>query len=211
MIITNMEQLIKGDVSRISDKSEAIEIIKKLEAELLASKVSGIGLCATQIGIKKAAAIVRIPPGENNDEIKINLINPILLYGEDIVHFEEGCLSFPGLFAKTVRFNEIIVETMDDYEFYSNELNTLRQGINSYATFDIKNNRRAILLDGLEAIVCQHEMAHCLNLTMFDFEPRSIGRNEQCPCGSDKKNKKCHNYNIYNNNMKKLFLPNYNL
>lgn len=222
MIITD-DRLLK-EPSKIATKDEALEIISQLEWELKNSVVPGVGLAAPQIGINKAVAIVRInnPVDLTEPVISINLVNPILVEAYDLITFDEGCLSFPGMSARTVRYNEVIIETLDDYTYHANELNTRRHKWKLEQNSLLTDDRRLLQLGevisdppavrSLQQLVCvcvQHEFAHLLGLTMFDFKPKEVGRNDQCPCGSGKKNKKCHSYDFYNPNLNRLFNPNY--
>src|SRR5271165_2844460 len=53
----------------------------------------GIGLAAPQIGIHKKMAIVRL----GHQDTSVDLINCHIINGYDeIVHMNEGCLSFPN-------------------------------------------------------------------------------------------------------------------
>lgn len=222
MILLDKE--LSKDPAELASVEEAIEIIGKLEWELNRSSLSGIGLAAPQIGINKAVAIIRVPnPYDPSNPVHcINLVNPKLIDAHDVIQYNEGCLSFPGLYAKTIRYNEIIIETMSDYEYYSEQINAKRYNRTPNKMPLLVNKRREITIgetttelaeirriDQLVSVCVQHEFSHLLGLTMFDFAPKEVGRNEQCPCEADKKNKKCHNYDYYNINLRKLFKPNY--
>lgn len=88
---------------------EVEPIVKKLEIELEQSAkrgFPGVGLAAPQIGIAKSVAIIRV------GNIKINLVNAKITKQYHEFEFDgEGCLSFPGLYKKTNRFKEIVVES----------------------------------------------------------------------------------------------------
>ncbi len=221
MILIN-EQLPTTITNYVETIDEAIEIIKKLEAELKNTAIAGIGLSANQIGIDKAVAIVRIyNQYDPTNPYSINLINPILIEANGIMEYDEGCLSFPGQHCNTIRYKEIIIETNDDYDYSAEHMNAKRYN-REYKNIDlIKQNRRKVFigttyenteadqLSQLFSVCIQHEAAHLLGLSMFDFKPQEVSRNDRCPCNSGKKNKKCHNYNYYNNNLNRLFNPNY--
>lgn len=119
---------------------EVQPLISKLEKELEASgKVGfpGVGLAAPQIGIGKSAAIIMV------ENIKFDLINPKIIEKYNPVLFSgEGCLSFPGIFKNTTRYNEIVVES----------------------------NSRRFILTGFLAIVAQHEIGHLNGELLIDFE-----------------------------------------
>lgn len=208
MIITDKKQLVQGEISAVYDLDEISDIVSVLEKELISSTIKGIGLAAPQVGIKKAIAIVRIPQTKEYNGFSINLINPKIIEGNDIITFEEGCLSFPGLVAKTVRYSEIVVETLHDYNNESNLLNSSRY-ITNPNILEKSIDKRRLVIDGFSAVVVEHEMSHLLNLTMFDFSQIEVGRNDLCPCDSGVKNKRCCMYKYFNNNLKKLFNPKY--
>jgi peptide deformylase len=226
MILLDKE--LSTEVSTIATKEEAAGIITKLEWELRHSPRPGIGLAAPQIGINKAVAIVRIPNkigriviDLTEPIINVNLVNPILVEARDLEQYNEGCLSFPGQSVRTIRYNEIVIETLDDYVYHTEQINARRNGREPEKLELFTNVRRRLQfgqaakeeeIRQLEQLVCvcvQHEFSHLLGLTMFDFEPQEVGRNDSCPCGSDKKNKKCHNYKYHNKNLEKLFSPRY--
>lgn len=207
---------------------EADEIISALEWELRHSATPGIGLAAPQIGINKAVAIIRVPNkvgsitiDPTEPVINVNLVNPILIDGQDLIQYQEGCLSFPDRYGKTVRYDQIIIETQDDYKYQSEQMNAKRYNREPEQLSLFSAARRQIhcgqkakepeirQVEQLVSVCVQHEFSHLLGLTMFDFKPQEVGRNDACPCGSGRKNKKCHSHEYYNEHLIKLFKPNY--
>lgn len=141
-------------------------IIDQLERELK-NAGNGIGLAAPQINVHKNIAIVRI-----NDKYSINLVNCRIEKKYDPEIFEEeGCLSFPGKFVKTLRYKEIyVVENL--------------VGPNQF------------IAQGLPAVVIQHELNHLQGILLPDLEikeeiKKKIRPNDPCSCKSGKKAKKC--------------------
>jgi len=103
----------------------------------------------------------------------IPIINPIIkeFVGESSP-MEEGCLTWPGKKIIANRHNKIIVS------FYK-------------YNGDFVDDK---IIDGYEAQVWQHEVDHLDGKTeefKEKIEETKIGRNEQCPCKSGKKYKKC--------------------
>ena len=136
MIITD-EKLLRVKCDPVLPE-EVDHLISELEMELKNSINPGIGLAAPQIGIAKSIAIVRIP-----NIRKINLVNPKILEQYDEIMFEgEGCLSFPGLYVTTMRYNEIVVESMV--------------------------GPRKFIVTGLTAVVVAHEIDHLNNILLID-------------------------------------------
>ena len=100
----------------------------------------GVGLAATQVDFHQRLFIADC--SDNQDEPLV-FINPEIIERDGIHENEEGCLSFPGVYAKVERASEIVVRALD------------RDG-NSF-------DRKA---DGLLAICIQHEIDH-LNGKLF--------------------------------------------
>ncbi len=102
----------------------------------------GIGLAATQVNVQ--ARIVVMDLSDNSTQ-PLYFINPIITHTQDTSLKEEGCLSFPGIFAKVQRSAQIIVDYMD-----------------------LQGNAHTINADGLLAICLQHEIDHLNGITFFD-------------------------------------------
>ncbi|MFO1008776.1 MAG: peptide deformylase [Planctomycetota bacterium] len=64
-------------------------------------KSNGVGLAAPQVGLKKRILVLN-PTGEAQDDLV--LVNPTIVdrFGKATL-FEEGCLSFPGIYAEIKR------------------------------------------------------------------------------------------------------------
>jgi peptide deformylase len=74
-------------------------IVAGMFERMYASK--GVGLAAPQVGLKKRLLVLN-PTGEKADELV--LVNPhILARTGAATLFEEGCLSFPGIYAEIER------------------------------------------------------------------------------------------------------------
>lgn len=169
MIITD-EKLLRVKCEDVT-LDEVDDLIIKLDEELKLSAdngLPGIGLAAPQIGIAKKAAIVRI-----NNQFSVNLVNCRIANGYNKLLFDgEGCLSFPGKYEQTMRYQEIHV--VDNLVWPHN-----------------------FVARGLFAVVCQHEIGHYNNELLPDVALKKITRNkprpnDECLCGSGKKYKKCH-------------------
>ena len=75
---------------------------------------NGIGLAAPQVGVL-SRLIVMDCSDKNNKKKSFKFINPeILEFSNDIVEFEEGCLSLPTQFAKVDRPESILVRFKDE-------------------------------------------------------------------------------------------------
>ena len=105
----------------------------------------GVGLAANQIGMEvRAFAMVR---DLENNEIVVCFNPKIVKKYNEIVNFEEGCLSFPDKIVSVDRPDRIVVQ---------------------YEDKDKKNHK--IKLNGFASRVFQHELDH---LEGIDFTQRS--------------------------------------
>jgi peptide deformylase len=78
--------------------------LKALVADLFDTMYAaeGVGLAANQVGLAIRVAVIDTTAGRDPDA-KLVLLNPEIVEVEGAVEEEEGCLSFPGLRAKTRR------------------------------------------------------------------------------------------------------------
>ena len=167
MIITSEKELrVKCENVKLE---EVDELRAKLEEELLASAnrgMPGIGLACPQIGIAKRMAIVRV-----SESLAVDLVNAKRLSSYDKQLFDgEGCLSFPGVYKKTMRPQEIHV--INDVE------------------------PKSFIAKGLFAVAIAHDLDHLEGKLLPDFALKSVEKkkvrpNDPCFCGSNKKYKKC--------------------
>ncbi|MCX5786690.1 MAG: peptide deformylase [Elusimicrobia bacterium] len=78
-----------------------------------AEAVNGTGLAANQIGLDLRLAIIIIKK-DNEEDLKIVLINPELVAKSGSMTEEEGCLSLPGLFARIKRFSRVKARALNE-------------------------------------------------------------------------------------------------
>ena len=105
----------------------------------------GVGLSAPQLGIMTRAFVIGNPSDPDNI---IGVFNPMIVdYSEDTVVYEEGCVSYPGIFIKIKRARSIRVR----YRTFNGETTTVK-------------------FDGYTARVFQHEYDHLNGIT---FQQRS--------------------------------------
>jgi len=102
----------------------------------------GVGLAATQLNIQKR--IIVIDTSEHGHH-PLCLINPIILSKQDTILWEEGCLSFPGVYAYVQRAKTIEITYQDEH-----------------------NNTHQLKADGLLSVCIQHEMDHLDGITFYD-------------------------------------------
>jgi len=76
--------------------------------EILAAD-GGVGLAAPQIDVNQWLVVIR-DPGRPEGQQRLDLVNPVIqkTFGE-LEPFEEGCLSFPGLFTDITRPKGVVL------------------------------------------------------------------------------------------------------
>ena len=127
----------------LNGSSEARQLVADLNETLL-HHANGIGLAAPQIGVHKRAIVVCFGAGiGKNHGPPIGIIKPVIIEaGRELPDFD-GCLSFPGLYAETVRPHFMRLQGVDEIG----------------ETFEWT-------LDGFDAVVVHHEVDH-LNGVLF--------------------------------------------
>lgn len=125
---------------------EITEDIKHLAADMLETMYAapGVGLAAPQIGLSLKICVIDVMP-EGKREPYI-LINPKIIDGNNMVELEEGCLSFPKIYEKVKRFNEVTAEYTD-----------------------INGKLRKVTVDGFLAKAFQHEIDHLNGKVFIDL------------------------------------------
>ncbi len=122
--------------------------IKNLMDDMLETMYDapGIGLAAVQIGILKRVIVMDLSK-EKEKKKPIFIINPeIISKSDDLVSYEEGCLSIPNQFAEIERPNSCKIKYLD-YDGKQNELKA----------------------EGLLATCIQHEIDHINGILFIDY------------------------------------------
>lgn len=165
-IVTLPSLLTQKSKHITSEQIRNLNLRARIEAATKKAWVPGHGLAAVQIGILLRYAWFEYK-GPNNKSYDMELINPsIVKLSQAVILPKEGCLSIPDKWFRTMRYNHIV---------YTND------GLTYQAS-------------GKLAIIIQHEVDHMdgvLCSSRVIREGEKIGRNEPCPCGSEKKYKKC--------------------
>jgi peptide deformylase len=103
----------------------------------------GIGLAATQVDFHHQLFIVDVSENKDNPLV---FINPEITELRGVEEMEEGCLSFPGVYAKVERADSLTIKALD------------RDG--KEFTMDA---------DGLLAVCIQHELDHLQGKLFVDY------------------------------------------
>lgn len=152
-------KVISWPDKRLKEISKPVENIdsetQKFMDDMLETMYSyqGIGLAAVQVGILKRIIVIdvghpssRYAEGKNSKDSSnpIFIINPeISDSSETKSTYNEGCLSFPGQYAKVIRPEEITINYLDYH-----------------------GKKQTLTANGLLATCIQHEIDH-LNGTVF--------------------------------------------
>ncbi len=146
-----MEDIRKFNDPVLRKKAKEIKSFDE-ELALLVSKMKrimvenkGIGLAGPQIGeTKRVFVFMDIDSGTAKE-----IINPkILKKGKEKEFFEEGCLSFPGIFLNISRSKEIVLEG-----------------------YNAEGEKIKMSVGGILARVFQHETDHLNGILFFDRLP----------------------------------------
>lgn len=89
---------------------DELDYIKSLVPEMasLMEAEAGVGLAANQVGVSKRFFILKSERG-----LKL-YINPEITSIGELLPFNEGCLSIPGVNANTLRANQLKLKYLDD-------------------------------------------------------------------------------------------------
>jgi peptide deformylase len=137
-------------------QSEADELEQLLKDGL--EKYPGLGISATQLGIKKRACYIKF--GDDESGMELFLLNPIIKdRSKDGFLFYEGCLSIPKTVTsplRTIRSTKVVVQT--------DNLGELTFEINPEGD---KADER-VSVETMMTVIVQHEIDHLDGITIKD-------------------------------------------
>lgn len=111
--------------------------------------MNALGLSGPQVG--QSICLIVIDVSAESDGPLV-LVNPTIdQHDESKQSFEEGCLSFPGLYQRVTSFKNITV---------------------SYQ--DVKGEKLVLYADGLKAVAIQHEIDHLKGVLFIDRMTQKI-------------------------------------
>lgn len=136
----------------------------------------GLGISATQLGIKARACYIKF--GDDDNHRELFLLNPVITSkSEEGFLFFEGCLSIPSTLTKpirTIRATKVVVQT--------DNLGELTFEINPEG--DRANER--VSVETMMTVIVQHEIDHLDGITIKDrvysttiTKKNSYGRNDK--------------------------------
>lgn len=125
-------EALRADNLLVSDFNSIFKLVTDMIYTM--QRVGGVGLAASQVGINLQIAIALV------DRKPLVLINPVVVgHSDEQTSIAESCLSCPGQSVRVPRWTWVTV----DY-------------------YDVKGNKKWIQVDGMNAIVLQHEIDHIL-------------------------------------------------
>ncbi len=133
---------------RLRTKAQPVTVfdaaLKQLVADMFETMYAapGVGLAATQVNVHQQVLVADM--SENSDQ-PLALINPRILEKEGIQVYQEGCLSFPGIFADVERALKVKV-----------------------AAQDVDGKEAVHEIEGPLAVCIQHEMDHLAGKVFVD-------------------------------------------
>lgn len=132
-------KLVASEVLEIND--EIRDIAEQMQKLMYES--DGVGLAATQVDIQQRIIVIDVSP---NHSAPTCLINPKIISHNGNMKTPEGCLSFPGIYAKVERHHDVVVEYMS----LAGEIKTIEAK------------------GGLLSACLQHEIDHLDGITFYD-------------------------------------------
>jgi peptide deformylase len=203
--LTNPEftEFLKTPTSYSSfTKEESDELEQTLKKGL--ETYPGLGISATQLGIKKRACYIKF--GDDETGMELFLLNPIIKErSKDGFLFYEGCLSIPKTVTsplRTIRSTKVIVQT-DNLGELTFEINPEGDKVNE-----------SVSKETMMTVIVQHEIDHLDGFTIKDrvyntqvVKKVDFGRNEKIVM----KSKEGELVEVKFKNANKLFLQGYEI
>ncbi len=108
-------------------------------------RMQGVGLAAPQVGLEISLLVLN-PSGDAADrDQEMVLVNPKIKSKKGREWGDEGCLSFPGIYAEVERFQNIVIEYQD-----------------------LEGAPQTLKLEDFLARIVQHEMDHLQGVLFID-------------------------------------------
>ncbi len=112
MAVRNIRR--KGDEALRKKCKEVTEVNDRIRGLLddmmdtLHATQNGAALAANQVGILKRLVVI------DYQDTVLKLVNPRIVESSGTQECMEGCLSFPGVFGKTIRPQNVVVSALDE-------------------------------------------------------------------------------------------------
>lgn len=109
--IVNYPEPVLLTVGKPVGEDEFSDDLRKFVADMFETmyQAKGLGLAAPQVGVSKRIFVMDVPVEESGESNKLAMINPEIIAREGEQIGDEGCLSFPGIYAKIRRDARAVV------------------------------------------------------------------------------------------------------
>jgi peptide deformylase len=119
-ILVYPDPRLKEISAEVTEFDAALHTLLEEMYETMIAK-NGVGLAAIQIGVAQRVLVVNVPVAQNEEDPAVQLpentleiINPIITSrSEEMIRFEEGCLSIPGYYAEVERHAMVTIAYQD--------------------------------------------------------------------------------------------------
>ncbi len=130
---------VAKEVTEINDE------IRQIAEDMLETMYSapGIGLAATQVNIHKRIVVIDVSEDKNDPLV---LINPEIIEHRGVETMDEGCLSFPGIYAEVERADAVSLKAQN-----------------------LEGETFTLEADELLAVCIQHELDHLKGKLFVDY------------------------------------------
>ena len=134
---------------RLRTRAEPVQhfdaALKQLVADMFETMyaANGVGLAATQVNVHRQVLVADMSEDSNQPLV---LINPEILEKDGAQVYQEGCLSFPGIYADVTRALKVKVKARD-----------------------IDGQEIIVEAEGPLAVCIQHEMDHLAGKVFVDY------------------------------------------
>ncbi|WP_266159503.1 peptide deformylase [Dyella silvatica] len=134
---------------RLRTKAEPVRVfdaeLKQFVADMFETMyaANGVGLASTQVNVHKQVLVADMSDERNEP---LALINPQILEKDGAQVYQEGCLSFPGIYADVTRALRVKVKAQD-----------------------VDGNEIVVDAEGPLAVCIQHEMDHLAGKVFVDY------------------------------------------
>lgn len=106
------DPVLRKKAAAIENIDGSVDQLARSMVESL-NKARGLGLAAPQVGQSKSMCIINLPLLDERIKEPLVLINPVIHSREGEVRYEEGCLSFPGIYFEVSRPKKITLTGID--------------------------------------------------------------------------------------------------
>jgi|APHig6443717817_1056837.scaffolds.fasta_scaffold238766_1 peptide deformylase len=108
-VVTYGDPVLEKRAEPVTEFDEGLALLCAQMFEAL-KRDHGIGLAAPQVGVSKRVFITDV-----DEDKKRIFVNPeIVMTSPDLVEYEEGCLSFPGLYFMVKRSSNLRVQAFNE-------------------------------------------------------------------------------------------------